>query len=263
VPLVPFMPEQPPAGLSRIPKLPPTRWRFPSSLTEIEQSAAGRELVAVGADLEPGTLLAAYSAGLFPMPVQPGVTGWWSPDPRAILPVTNFRASRSLYRSRRRFEVAVDCHFDAVVAACADPVRPGGWIDDGMTTAYSRLFQLGYAHSVEVLERGVLVGGLFGVSIGLLFAGESMFHRATDASKVALHWLTEWLAGHRGALLDVQWLTPHLERLGAVNVSRRHYHDLLNLALSSRGHLPWSELRGVTVWPQQPASSEADTPGGP
>jgi leucyl/phenylalanyl-tRNA---protein transferase len=197
---------------------PPSAWRMPSA-----QDADEHGVVAVGADLEPGTLLAAYRAGIFPMPVtgvEPMV--WWSPDPRAVLPLDGLRLTRSLQRSCRRFEVRVDTAFADVVAACADPRRPGGWIDGRIAEAYAELHELGWAHSVEAWTAGgELVGGLYGVAVDGLFAGESMFHRETDASKVALVGLVERL--DPGGLLDVQWLTPHLASLGAVEVPRAEY----------------------------------------
>jgi leucyl/phenylalanyl-tRNA--protein transferase len=201
------------------------------------------DVVAVGADLEPGTLLAGYRNGLFPMPLDlPGrspVTGWWSPDPRAILPLDGLRVSRSLARSRRRFEVRVDTAFDVVGRACATPDRPGRWITPEISAAYDRLHQLGWAHSVEAWALGegpgggdLLAGGLYGVAVGGFFAGESMFHHRNDASKVALVALVEHLLAGGATLLDVQWLTPHLGRLGAVEVSRERYLALLEEAVA-------------------------------
>jgi leucyl/phenylalanyl-tRNA--protein transferase len=191
-------------------------------------------VVGVGADLEPGTLLLAYRSGLFPMPVQAGrreVLAWWSPDPRAILPLDGLQVSRSLRKSCARFEVRVDTAFDAVVEACADPTRAGRWITDEIATAYGRLHRLGWAHSVETWRDGRLVGGLYGVGIGGLFAGESMFHHETDASKVALVGLVERLRARGAALLDVQWATPHLRSLGVVEVPQATYLGLLADAL--------------------------------
>lgn len=187
----------------------------------------GGDLVAVGADLEPGTLLAAYRNGMFPMPVEERL-GWWSPDPRAVLPLDGLRVSRSLRRSCRRFEVRVDTAFDAVIAACAEPRGEGEWITPAISAAYRRLHELGWAHSVECWGAGgELVGGLYGVAIGGLFAGESMFHRAPDASKVALVALVDLLRDGGASLLDVQWQTPHLASLGAVEVSRAAYRRRL------------------------------------
>lgn len=182
------------------------------------------DIVAVGADLEPGTLLAAYRAGLFPMPFDRRRIAWFSPDPRGVLPLDGLHVSRTLQRSMRRFEVGMDTAFTDVMQACADPNRPGGWINRAFIDAYTRLHELGWAHSVEVFdEEGALVGGLYGVRIGRFFAGESMFHRATDASKVALVHLVDWLRSTEATLLDVQWTTPHLASLGVVDVPRDEY----------------------------------------
>lgn len=192
------------------------------------------EVVGVGADLAPGTLLGAYRAGLFPMP-EGRKLAWWSPNPRGILPLDGLAVSRSLRTSCRRFEIRVDTAFDEVVANCADHRRPGAWITPDIRRAYGELHRLGWAHSVEAwsLDDGSLAGGLYGVAVGGLFAGESMFHRATDASKVALVGLVERLAdgGVADRLVDVQWRTDHLGRLGVVEVSRTEYHARLERAL--------------------------------
>jgi leucyl/phenylalanyl-tRNA--protein transferase len=186
-------------------------------------------LVGSGADLEPATLLSAYRAGMFPMPISGhALLGWWSPDPRGVIPLDGVRVSRSLRRSCRRFEVRIDTAFEQVITACADPVRDGGWISPAIRTAYIRLHRLGWAHSVEAwAPDGTLAGGLYGVAIGGLFAGESMFHRAPDASKVALVGLTTALVAGGASLLDVQWTTPHLRSLGAVDVERSRYLELV------------------------------------
>lgn len=186
-------------------------------------------LVAIGADLEPGTILAAYRAGLFPMPVRwSRAPGWWSPDPRGVLPLDGLKVSRSLRKSCARYEVRVDTAFDEVIEACADPRRPHGWISKQIRSAYRQLHELGWVHSVEAWsDDGRLVGGLYGVSIGGLFAGESMFHHETDASKVALVGLVERLRAGGATLLDVQWKTDHLATLGAVEVPRSMYLELL------------------------------------
>jgi leucyl/phenylalanyl-tRNA---protein transferase len=180
-------------------------------------------LVAVGADLEPGTLLAAYRSGLFPMPFDRRRIAWFSPDPRGVLPLDGMHVSRSLRRSCQRFETRVDTQFGAVMQECASPHRPGGWIDRRIIQAYTRLHELGWAHSVETYLDGRLVGGVYGVQIGGFFAGESMFHRATDASKVALVRLVGLLRHSGASLLDVQWTTPHLVSLGAVDIARHDY----------------------------------------
>ncbi|HLT16438.1 MAG TPA: leucyl/phenylalanyl-tRNA--protein transferase [Acidimicrobiales bacterium] len=200
-------------------------------------------IVGVGADLEPGTLLAAYRRGLFPMPLgRDGPMAWWSPDPRGILPLDGLRVARSLRRACRRFDVRVDTAFDEVVAACADPSRPGGWITPEVQAAYRRLHRLGWAHSVEAWDEDGLAGGLYGVAVGGLFAGESMFHRRTDASKVALVALVELLRadGDRRRLLDVQWRTPHLATLGVVDVPRATYLTRLAEALDAPLPAVWA-----------------------
>jgi leucyl/phenylalanyl-tRNA--protein transferase len=208
---------------------PATRWVLPDP-----RDARSHDLIGVGADLEPGTLLAAYRRGLFPMPIEDQL-GWWSPDPRAIIPLDNLKVSRSLHRSCRRFDIRVDEEFAAVVQACSDPRRPGGWITAEIQAAYGRLHELGWAHSVEAWASGSLVGGLYGVAIGGFFAGESMFHRANDASKVALVALVELLIERGARLLDVQWLTPHLASLGAVEIPRSDYLDRLAEAIAPVG----------------------------
>jgi leucyl/phenylalanyl-tRNA--protein transferase len=199
-------------------------------------AAAGPgEVVGMGADLEAGTLLAAYRCGLFPMPLDKELA-WWSPDPRGIIPLDGLVVTRSLRRSCRRYEIRFGTAFDDVVAACADPRRPGSWISSYMLQAYGRLHQLGWAQSVEAWTAdNQLAGGLYGVHIGGFFAGESMFHRDRDASKVALVALVEGLRAGGAGLLDVQWLTPHLASVGAVEVSRQHYHELLRDALALPG----------------------------
>ena len=182
------------------------------------------DLVGVGADLEPGTILAAYRSGLFPMPVDKRRLGWWSPDPRAILPLPGgLQVSRSLRKACARFEIRVDSDFEAVIDACADPDRTGRWITPAVRAAYVQLHELGWVHSVEAydLDDGTLAGGLYGVAIGGLFAGESMFHRRTDASKVALVGLVQLLPDD--VLLDVQWRTDHLATLGVIEVPRPEY----------------------------------------
>jgi leucyl/phenylalanyl-tRNA--protein transferase len=200
-------------------------WDFP----EAESAVGDDEIIAVGADLAPGTLLAAYRRGLFPMYAGRALA-WWSPDPRGIMPLDGFRCSGSLRRVIGRFEVRVDTAFVEVMRGCADPRRPHGWIDASFVDAYTRLHELGWAHSVETWQDGVLVGGLYGVRIGRFFAGESMFHRVTDASKVACWATVELLRLNGATLFDVQWTTPHLRSLGAVDVGRAEYVRLLGSA---------------------------------
>ena len=207
----------------------PTPWVFPDTLD------ADDDLVAAGADLAPGTLLAAYRRGLFPMPSEPGGPPYWfSPVRRGVLPLDGLRVSRSLRKSLRRFEIRLDTAFADVVAGCADPRRDHGWIDDGVAAAYTGLHELGWAHSVEAWREGRLVGGLYGVAVGGLFAGESMFHTETDASKAALVALVALLSDEHagGRLLDVQWQTDHLATLGVVEVPREEYLARLRVALA-------------------------------
>jgi leucyl/phenylalanyl-tRNA---protein transferase len=161
--------------------------------------------------------------------------GWWSPDPRGILPLENFRATKSLRQSANRFELCVDTSFERVIRACANPERPKGWITEDFVRAYVRLHELGWAHSVEVFDRaGELAGGLYGVRIDRLFAGESMFFQQRDASKVALLGLVELMRDTQMQLLDIQWLTDHLATLGAIEVPRREYFALLAEAVDTR-----------------------------
>ena len=212
-------------------RVPPSRYHFDPGHLEPGEECLGR-----GADLEPGTLLAAYRAGVFPMgpdPERPELIDWWSPDPRGVLVPSQLRVSRSMRRAARRFVTTVDTAFDEVVVACADPRRPGAWITEPIRQAYLALHRLGWAHSIECWADGELVGGLYGVAIGGLFAGESMFHRATDASKVALMSLVEVLMadGRPGRLIDVQWQTDHLASLGITELDRAEYMDRLAHAL--------------------------------
>jgi leucyl/phenylalanyl-tRNA---protein transferase len=210
---------------------PPCRWEFP-----LPERADEQGLLALGADLEPGTLLAAYRAGTFPMPLT-GVRAiaWFSPDPRGVLPLGEHHVSRSLRRSARRFTVSFDRAFAGVIAGCSDPRRASGWITPAMRAAYERLHALGWAHSVEVWDAdGALAGGLYGVESGGLFAAESKFYLRTDASKVALLALVERLREAGGErLLDVQWTTPHLQRLGARDIPRREYRRRLAHVLAT------------------------------
>ena len=208
-----------------------TSWNFHGVLT------GESDLVATGADLEPSTLVQAYRAGVFPMEVtgMPGLLGWWSPDPRGVLPLDSLRVTTSMRRSARRFEIRVDTCFEQVVRACADPSRSDGWITGDFIVAYTRLHRLGWAHSVEVFDSaGVLAGGLYGVKVYGLFSGESMFHRQRDASKVALMALVELMRASGMCLLDVQWSTDHLASLGVVEVPRAEYLHRLAAAVALR-----------------------------
>ena len=209
---------------------PPCAWAFPPA-----DAADDDGLLALGADLAPGTLLAAYRAGVFPMPLTDvPELAWFSPDPRGVVPLAEFRPARSLRRSARRFTVTADRAFAAVMAGCADPARPGGWITPAIRAAYARLHELGWAHSVEVWdEAGALAGGLYGIELGGLFAAESKFHVRTDASKVALAALVERMRDAGGErVLDVQWTTDHLRSLGACDIPRADYLARLPAALA-------------------------------
>lgn len=204
--------------------MPRAHFEFPPPHTADE-----RGVVFVGGDLEVDTLVTAYRTGLFPMALgSGGPLAWWSPDPRGILPLDGLRVSRSLRKACARFEVRVDTAFAAVLEACADPDRGYVWLTEPVKAAYLALHEQGFAHSVEAwAPDGSLAGGLYGVSIGGLFAGESMFHRQPDASKVALVTLVDVLERGGASLVDVQWPTPHLESLGAISVPRERYLQLL------------------------------------
>ena len=191
-------------------------------------------LVAVGGALEPDGLVAAYRAGIFPWSSDPAVT-WWSPDPRAIFDLETWRPHRSIGKSVRRagWRFTVDHDFAGVMAACgeATELRPATWITNDFLRAYAELHRRGLAHSIEVWEGDALVGGLYGVTLGGFFGGESMFHRRTDASKAAVAYLVERLRAGGFSLLDAQVQTPHLERLGSISIPRADYLRRLRAAL--------------------------------
>jgi leucyl/phenylalanyl-tRNA--protein transferase len=213
------------------------RWRFP-----LPSELPDGDLVSAGADLDPSTVVNAYRQGIFPMEVTglPGVLGWWSPDPRGILPLDRLRVTRSTRQSANRYEIRVDTCFGRVIRGCADASRDNGWINEPFITAYTRLHELGWAHSVEVFERdGQLAGGLYGVRVDGFFAGESMFHVKRDASKVALMGLVDLMRTSGMLLLDVQWCTDHLASLGAIAITRQEYLAKLAdaVAPSVRGSL--------------------------
>ncbi len=180
--------------------------------------------------IEPEVLLRGYALGVFPMAMEDGEIEWFSPNPRAILPLDAFHASHSLRQAWRRggFEVRIDTRFAEVMEACA--AREETWINQEIIASYARLHKLGHAHSIETWQEGELAGGLYGVSLGAAFFGESMFHRATNASKVALLALVERMRARKFTLLDSQWMTPHLRQFGAIEIPRHHYLHLLNRA---------------------------------
>jgi leucyl/phenylalanyl-tRNA--protein transferase len=198
------------------------------------ESADAEGLVAVGGDLGVERLLAAYRQGLFPWSAKP-VT-WWSPDPRGILELDQLHVSASLAKTIRRkpYEITLDRAFQEVMLACASPApgRECTWITEEFITAYTRLHQAGHAHSAECWSEGRLVGGIYGVAIGGLFAGESMFHRADNASKVALHHLVQHLRAQGFRLFDLQMVTSITRTLGATEISRREYLGRLAAAVA-------------------------------
>jgi leucyl/phenylalanyl-tRNA--protein transferase len=181
--------------------------------------------------IDPELLLQAYRLGVFPMALPNDEIGWFSPDPRTILPLENFHVPHGLRRERRKqqFEIRINTSFAEVMRACA--ARADTWINDEIMASYARLHELGFAHSLETWSPNELAGGLYGVAIGGAFFGESMFHRAAGASKVALWALVERLRAREFALLDTQWLTPHLAQFGAREIPRTLYLHLLNAAI--------------------------------
>ena len=192
-------------------------------------------LVAVGGRLDADTLTRAYRAGIFPWSSDPEIT-WWSPDPRAVFELPSFHVPRTVKKSIRRggWTFAVDRDFEGVMRACAERTadRPSTWISEDFVAAYLELFRRGHAHSVEVYEGEQLVGGLYGVTFGAFFGGESMFHRRTDASKAAVGHLVEHLQSRGFTLLDAQVPNPHLASIGAVEIPRRVYLERLRAALA-------------------------------
>lgn len=238
-----------------------------------------QDLIAFSEQFDAQLALAGYLEGIFPMPLQsidpaPDM-GWWSPLERGILPLDGLRVTRSLRKSASHLATTIDRDFEQVLQRCADPGRPGGWIDARIRAAFIRLHQVGVAHSVEVWDaQGRLVGGLYGVSIGGLFAGESMFHdpeHGRDASKVALLRLTaELRAGvpegelATQRLLDVQWVTDHLRTLGAVEIPRAEYLRRLERVISATP-VVWpaeqgSRRSGRASLPAAPSTREPEVP---
>ena len=202
-------------------------WDFPTP-----EQMPKDDLVTLGADLKPETLIDSYKHGIFPMHLQienKREIGWWSPQQRGILPLNKINISSSLKKSMKKYYVTFDQDFDAVIEGCGDDKRPKGWINKDIKTAYKKLFELGYVHSVEVWnKKDELVGGLYGVEVNGLFAGESMFHKQTDASKTAMVYLVNQLKESGGErIFDVQWQTPHLKSMGVIKISRAKYISLL------------------------------------
>ena len=183
--------------------------------------------------IDPALLVRAYREGIFPMALEDGRIGWFSPDPRGIIPLETFHIPSRLARVVRsgHFEIRIDTAFEAVMRACGERPDDGTWISEEIVESYLALHRLGLAHSVEVWRSGQLVGGLYGVSLGGAFFGESMFHRETDASKVALVALVDRLTRRGFTLLDTQWVTEHLEQFGGAEIPRTEYLRRLNVAL--------------------------------
>lgn len=219
---------------------------FPSPETALRDPNG---LLAVGGDLSVERLLNAYRSGVFPWYEAGQPLLWWSPSPRCVLFPDRFRASRSLARRLRRneFEVRLDTAFGDVVDGCSAPRDEDGgtWITPEMRAAYVELHRLGYAHSIETWQDGDLVGGLYGVSLGKLFFGESMFHRTTDASKVSFAWLCRLMNEHGGPLIDCQIENEHLNRLGAELMDRDEFLGYLDrFAAKSVPAIPWQQMQG-------------------
>lgn len=225
---------------------PPTNVRFP------DPRRARRDVLAVGTDFRAGTLLAAYRRGIFPWPQgtsarEGEIVAWFSPDPRALLPLDRIHWSRSLRRTLRHnpWTITVDAAFPGAMMACGNEREEGTWITPEVIAGYTRLHELGWAHSLEVWEDRELVGGIYGVAIGASFAAESMFHRRTDASKVAFATLAENLRDAGYAIFDAQVMNPHLESLGCVEVPRAEYLNRLARAIATEPKSP------IHAWKRQ------------
>lgn len=206
------------------------RWTFPAPHEWDDD-----DVVAIGADLAPDTLLYAYAHGMFPMYVdkRQRKLGWWSPVQRGVIPLDGLRVTRSMRQSARKFHCTVNTDFVKVMRLCADTRTDGNWIDDDFISAYTELHTLGHAHSVEVRNsRNELVGGLYGVRVNKFFAGESMFHIEDDASKIALMHLVDLMNLAGMTLLDTQWCTDHLASLGCISLPRDQYLGLLRPAIN-------------------------------
>ena len=229
---------------------PPTEVRFPNP------RRVPRDVIAVGTDFRAGTLLAAYRAGIFPWPQGNGgdLVGWFSPDPRTLLPLERIHWSRSLRRTLRKhpFTITVDAAFPATMIACGAEREEGTWITPEVVAGYTRLHELGWAHSLEVWEGPELVGGIYGVAVGASFAAESMFHKRTDASKIAFATLAEHLRDSGYAIFDAQVMNPHLESLGCIDVPRSEYLDRLARAIVTRPKAP------IQTWPRVISASASD-----
>jgi len=211
-------------------------------------------LLAIGGGLLPDRLLDAYRRGIFPWGTYDGHPLWYSPDPRMVLFPENFRLSRSLRKTLRgsRFEIRFDHDFAGVIGACSSTPRPGQdgtWITPDMIDAYRRLHELGWAHSVETYENGELVGGLYGLAIGRMFYGESMFARRDDASKFAFAWLIRYLSVHQYGMIDCQMHTDHLASLGGGEIPRKEFIERMEALIGQPGaRQPWSGANLPNTW---------------
>lgn len=199
----------------------PSRYEFPDP-----RLADSHGLVAMGGDFAPETIVEAYRRGVFPWPHEDVDELWFSPDPRAIIPIDGLHVSRRLARTIRqgRFDITIDQAFEAVLDGCAHRAE-GTWITAGYWRAYRQLHELGIAHSFEAWHRDRLAGGLYGLAVGGLFGAESMFHAESDASKVAMAAMMQYLQERGFVLVDVQLLTPHLAGMGAIEIARQCYLD--------------------------------------
>lgn len=227
---------------------------FPDVETALTEADGVPGLLAAGADISPARLLSAYRQGIFPWSSEGQPILWWSTDPRMVLFTENFRISHSLkkvlkkvddsFRSGGRWEVRFDSDFEAVMRACAAPREgeSGTWISEEIVRGYTGLHKLGHAHSAEVWLDGMLVGGAYGVSIGKMFYGESMFARVTDASKIALAYLTHFLKSHGVSMIDCQQETSHLASLGATPISRTEFISRLQIAIDAPRILCWKPI---------------------
>lgn len=233
---VPRIPIHVPAPRPPLP-LPPSRYEFH------DPGTLGRQdLAAYGGDFAPETIFAAYRRGIFPWPHEGAEYLWFSPNPRAIIPIGELHVSHSLARTVRggRFRVTLDAAFESVMRGCAERGAEGTWITPALIRGYVALHEAGHAHSFEVwTPDGRLAGGLYGVGAGSMFGAESMFHRVTSASKVAMAAMMQHAQRIGLTLIDVQVLTPHTERMGAIEVSRKQYLALLAEALERR--VDWYE----------------------
>ncbi len=196
--------------------------------------------------LDPDTLLLAYAQGAFPMTDRDGTTRWYTADPRGIIPLDAFHVPKTLASlvRQRRFDVRINHDFEATMRACMNARPEGTWISQQLIDAYLQLHDMGHAHSVECWQRDRLVGGLYGVSLGAAFFGESMFHIERDASKVALHALVQRLREREFELLDAQASTPHLERFGCVEIRASEYMKRLKRAIMKLRHFDGEEVKG-------------------